>query len=131
MAWTVRFHDDFEDEFEELSQIVQDELLARAKLLGEFGPTLGRPHVDTLNGSAYANMKEFRFSAAGGVWRVAFAFDPKREAILLVAGDKSGGSENRFYRRLIGKADDRYARHLAEAASNTNAGKGKPAKKGK
>ncbi len=60
-------------------------------------------------------MKELRFSAAGGVWRVAFAFDPNREVVLLVAGDKSGGSENRFYRRLIAKADERYAEHLAAA----------------
>jgi len=57
-------------------------------------------------------MKELRFNAAGGPWRVAFAFDPKREGILLCAGDKSGGSEDRFYRRLIRTADDRYERHL-------------------
>jgi hypothetical protein len=58
-------------------------------------------------------MKELRLSAAGGEWRVAFAFDPKRRAILLVAGDKSGGSEKRFYRELIGKADRRFDTHLA------------------
>jgi hypothetical protein len=52
-------------------------------------------------------------SAAGGEWRVAFAFDPKRKAILLVAGDKSGVSERRFYRELIRKADDRFDTHLA------------------
>jgi len=57
-------------------------------------------------------MKEIRFSAADGVWRVAFAFDPKREAILLVAGDKSGGSEDKFYKRLLKKADERYGQHL-------------------
>ena len=58
-------------------------------------------------------MKELRFSAADGEWRVAFAFDTKRKAILLVAGDKSGGSEKRFYRELIRKADDRFDAHLA------------------
>jgi hypothetical protein len=58
-------------------------------------------------------MKELRFSAVDGVWRVAFAFDPKRKAILLVAGDKSGVSEKRFYRELIRKADDRFDDHLA------------------
>lgn len=57
-------------------------------------------------------MKELRFDADGGVWRVAFAFDPERKAILLVAGDKSGGSEKRFYRSLIAKADKRYRAHL-------------------
>ncbi len=63
-----------------------------ARLLQQFGPQVGRPRVDTLNGLRHANMKELRFSAADGDWRVAFAFDPKREAILLVAGDKSGVS---------------------------------------
>ena len=58
-------------------------------------------------------MKELRFDAAGGVWRVAFAFDPHRKAVLLLCGDKSGGSETRFYRQLIGKADARFDAHLA------------------
>ena len=66
-----------------------------------------------MNGSRHANMKELRFKAADGIWRVAFAFDPKRKAVLLVAGDKSGVSEKRFYRELIEKADDRYDAHLA------------------
>jgi hypothetical protein len=112
MAWIVRFHDAFDVEFEELAAEVQNELLAAATLLEEYGPRLGRPHADTLKGSKHANMKELRFAAAGGVWRVAFAFDPKREGILLVAGDKSGGSEERFYRHLIRKADKRYTKHL-------------------
>ncbi len=69
--------------------------------------------MDTLNGSRHSNMKELRFAAADGVWRVAFAFDPKRKAILLAAGDKSGGGEKRFYRRLIQTADARFDAHLA------------------
>jgi len=58
-------------------------------------------------------MKELRFSADDGVWRVAFAFDPKRKAILLVCGDKSGGSEKRFYKQLLKKADERFDDHLS------------------
>lgn len=116
MAWTIVFHDAFEAEFEEMAEAVQDELLATAMLLGEAGPALGRPHADTLSGSRHANMKELRFPAAGGVWRVAFAFDPERKAILLVAGDKSGVAERRFYRRLIAKADARFDAHLAARA---------------
>lgn len=58
-------------------------------------------------------MKELRCDADGGVWRVAFAFDPERKAILLVAGDKSGANEKRFYKRLIAKADKRFEQHLA------------------
>ena len=68
--------------------------------------------MDTLNGSRHANMKELRFHADNGVWRVAFAFDPQRKAILLAAGNKSGVSERRFYRQLIDKADERFDTHL-------------------
>ena len=58
-------------------------------------------------------MKELRFDADGGVWRVAFAFDTRRKAILFVCGDKSGGGEKRFYKQLIKKADDRFDDHLS------------------
>jgi hypothetical protein len=112
MDWTVHFHDAFEGEFEELHEDVQNEILSLMGLLREYGPRLGRPRVDTLKGSKHANMKELRFDAADGVWRVAFAFDPHRAAILMVAGDKSGGSEKRFYKRLIAKADSRFSEHL-------------------
>jgi hypothetical protein len=91
---------------------VQDAILARAILLEREGPSLGRPHADTLTGSKHANMKELRCSAANGVWRIAFAFDPDRRAILLVCGDKSGGSGKRFYKQLILRADARFDRHL-------------------
>ena len=112
MAWTVEFADGFEPEFDELPQLVQDELLAQARVLEQFGPALGRPRVDTLKGSKHANMKELRFDADNGVWRVAFAFDPRRKAVLLVAGDKSGVRERLFYRRLIATADQRFDAHL-------------------
>jgi len=112
VAWGILFHGEFEPEFNALPEEVQDELLAHARLLQQFGPHLGRPRVDTLKGSRHANMKELRFDAAGGVWRVAFAFDATRKAIFLVAGDKSGGGEKRFYRQLIKKADSRFSAHL-------------------
>ena len=110
--WTVDIGDEFEPEFTELHEDVGTEVLALPRVLQQFGPQLGRPRVDTLNGSRHANMKELRFSAADGEWRVAFAFDPKRKAILLVAGDKSGVSEKKFYRQLIAKADKRFDAHL-------------------
>lgn len=117
MAWTIAFAVEFFSEYKALSEAVQDELLLGARLLERYGPSLGRPHVDTLNGSEYANMKELRFRADDGVWRVAFAFDPKRNAILLVAGDKSGTSQARFYNRLIAAADARYKAHLKRIGS--------------
>ena len=91
---------------------MQDELLAHLRLLEQFGSQLGRPRVDTLKGSRHANMKDLRFDAADGVWRFAFAFDPNRHGIIPCGGDKSGGSEKRFYRQLIDKADARFDAHL-------------------
>lgn len=111
--WVVEIGDEFKPEFFALQEDVRTEILALARVLQQFGPQLGRPRVDTLHGSRYANMKELRFSAADGEWRVAFAFDPKRKAILLIAGDKSGVSKKRFYRELIRKADERFDAHLA------------------
>ena len=113
MKWEVDLHDELVPEYGELRKDVQDELLAHMEVLEQFGPQLGRPRVDTLNGSRHSNMKELRFNAADGVWRFAFAFDPKRRAIILCGGDKSGGSEKRFYRQLIDKADERFNAHLA------------------
>jgi hypothetical protein len=112
MSWSAYFHPKFEAEVNELSEAVQDGLAAALAPLRKFGPSLGRPDVDTLNGSKYANRKELRFRADGGVWRVAFAFDPRRNAILLVAGDKARVSEVKFYKRLIDKAEKRYKEHL-------------------
>jgi hypothetical protein len=123
MTWTVLFHDAFDAEFEALVEELQDELLAHAKLLAAFGPDLGRPTVDTLKGSRHSNMKELRFSWNGQVWRVAFAFDPGRQAILLVGGDKGGADQRRFYKRLIMVADARYDDHLGTLSQSTKESK--------
>lgn len=114
--WEVAFADEFEPEFAALGDAVQDELLAQARVIEAFGPLAKRPRVDTLKGSRHANMKELRFSSAGGEWRVAFAFDPRRRAVLLVAGDKSGHGavkgQKKFYDDLIARADARFDAHL-------------------
>ena len=114
MSWTVSFHPEFELEFYELVLEVQDELLAHAKLLEKFGPALGRPRVETLQGSIFANMKELRFDAGDVVWRVALPFDLERKAVLLTAEDKSGVSQRRFYGWLIAIADKRFSSHQME-----------------
>jgi hypothetical protein len=116
VTWTVLLHPEFDPEFEELEEDVQDELLALMQMLSEYGPSLGRPHVDTLSGSKHTNLNELRFKASGGVWRVAFAFDPERQAVVLVAGDKSGVSQDRFYRALIKKAETRFDQWLSTLA---------------
>ena len=124
LNWSVKFCDEFAAEMDQLPEDVADHIFAGARRLQLDGPNLGRPAVDTLRGSKYPNMKEFRFDAADGVWRIAFAFDHVRQAIFLVAGDKSGGSEQRFYRELIRKADLRFASYLASAKSSQEKSKG-------
>jgi hypothetical protein len=110
LNWVVDFHDEFVPEYAELVEEVQDELLAVIEAIEQEGPHLGRPRVDTLNGSKHKNMKEIRFKQSDGVWRFAFAFDPNRQAIIFCGGDKSGGSEKFFYKQLIAKADRRSSR---------------------
>ena len=114
MKWVVVFTEAFDAEFTKFPRDVQTALLAKARMLECFGPQLGRPHVDTLKDSKHANMKELRFDVADGAWRAAFAFDTLRQAVILVAGDKSGMSEKRFYRSLIAKADERFDDYLTQ-----------------
>lgn len=111
MKWDVSFCDEFDAEFDTFDVPLQNELLARLSLLEETGPSLGRPHVDTLKGSRHPNMKELRFSLGRQPYRFLFAFDPLRTAVILVGGSKAGDA--RFYDRLIPVADARYDRHLA------------------
>jgi hypothetical protein len=111
--WTVETTDVFDEWFADLDEDAQAEIIAIVELLKLLGPRLGRPHADTLNGSRYANMKELRATTADKVLRIAFAFDPDRNGILPIGGDKSGVSKKRFYKQLIEKADQLYAAHLA------------------
>ena len=119
--WTVEFHDEFEAEFDAMDTETQDAMLAAAKALQVLGPAAGRPYVDRLAGSKHANMKELRFDAHDGaeVCRAAFAFDPRRRAIILTAGAKQGMNQGLFYRRLIKKADARFDQHLKAISATT------------
>lgn len=107
MAWTVLEHPDFSAERADFPEDVLDKLAEIILVLEREGPQLGRPHADTLNGSKHRNMKELRL-AVKGAWRFAFAFDPERAAVILVGGNKEGGSSAKFYRSLIRIADERF-----------------------
>ncbi|MCP3427316.1 type II toxin-antitoxin system RelE/ParE family toxin [Rothia sp. AR01] len=90
----------------------REQVVAALELLEEHGPQLGRPLVDTVSGSRHRNMKELRPGSAGrSELRLLFAFDPERQAILLVAGDKAGNWQ-RWYRQAIPLADDLFDAHL-------------------
>jgi len=117
MEWEVRFDPAFASQAKAFARVVQLEIAALAGLLRQFGPQLRRPHCDTLKGSKHANMKELRSTLPDGEWRIAFAFDPERRAILLVGGRKSGVNEKPFYKDLIRVADARFTAHLAAQLS--------------
>ena len=112
--WNVLATAEFGDWLSLQDNVVREEIAVLLELLRLRGPQLARPYAETLKGSAYTNMKELRVTAKRQAVRIAFAFDPKRNAILLVAGDKRGVSESLFYRQLIARADALYALYLKE-----------------
>jgi hypothetical protein len=113
--WLVEYTDEFGAWWETLSADEQASLDANVQLLERFGPQLTRPHADSIKGSKHANMKELRTQSHGRPLRTFFAFDPRRSAILLIGGDKTG--DNNFYKRMIPLADRLYDQHLAELRS--------------
>ena len=110
--WEVEYTHEFEDWWEKLSVEQQEAIDDRVMLLAEHGPALRRPVVGDVKSSRHANMKELRASK-GGALRVLFAFDPRRHAILLLGGDKSGDWKS-WYTTAIPEADDLYDTHLQE-----------------
>jgi hypothetical protein len=110
MEWDVQLDEDFAAWLAALEDDLRNEIIAHANLLREHGPQLGRPYVDTLEDSESANMKELRVQFRGDPWRILFAFDPRRTAILLVGGCKRG--DQRWYKKHIPIADERFRRHL-------------------
>ena len=110
--WNVEYTDEFGDWWGTLSEADQVALDSSVRLLELLGPTLSRPHADTVNGSRHKNMKELRTQCEGRPLRTFFAFDPRRMAILLIGGDKTG--DERFYQRMLPQADKLYDRHLQE-----------------
>jgi len=106
-VWDVEFSDEFEAWWDSLSIDEQQAVDAAVVVLERRGPGLGRPLVDTVEGSRHTNMKELRV----GTIRILFAFDPRRSAILLIGGDKRGRWQE-FYERMIPLADDLFDKHL-------------------
>lgn len=114
MAWIVLQSAEFEAWLVGLDDDSQDAIAADVQVLMEVGPQLGRPYVDTLANSRHPNLKELRTHFGHHQYRIAFAFDPKRHAILLVGGDKTGANQRRFYAALITEADAILDRHFAK-----------------
>ena len=112
MAWEVEYTDEFESWWNSLAEDEQVEIAAKVELLEERGPTLPRPHSDVIHGSRHANMKELRGKVEERQLRVLYAFDPRRTALLLIGGDKTG--DPGWYERFVPIADNLFDRHLAQ-----------------
>jgi hypothetical protein len=111
VAWTVLIHPAVEKWRVALDESSRRQLAAALDVLAADGPSLGRPFVDTIHGARHANLKELRPGSAGrSEIRVLFAFDPARQAILLVGGDKAE-QWDKWYRHAIPLADDRLDEH--------------------
>lgn len=110
--WEVEFTNEFAQWWDSLDELEQDSIRASVELLEQVGPKLGRPHVDHVKGSRHSNMKELRTQHQGRPLRTFFAFDPRRTAILLIGGEKTG--DDRFYDVMVPKADNLYDAYLAE-----------------
>lgn len=110
--WEVEYTDEFGQWWDTLTEDVQESIAHDIGILEAVGPGLGRPQVDTVKGSRHSNMKELRTQHDGEPYRTFFAFDPRRCAILLIGGNKTG--DKRFYERLVPRADSLYDEHLAQ-----------------
>jgi len=110
--WEVEYTDEFEQWWKGLDEGEQDAVDRVVLMLTKAGPALGRPYVDTIEHSKHSHMKELRTQHSGAPYRVLFAFDPRRTAILLIGGDKTG--DDRWYDKMIPIADRLYDVHLEE-----------------
>ena len=109
MAWEIEYTDEFGAWWDELDRVTRRRIISAVESLEERGPGLGRPLVDTIRDSRHSNMKELR--PIGGGIRILFAFDPRRMAILLIGGDKTG-RWNQWYVEMVPIADQLYDEHL-------------------
>ena len=112
MSWEVLYTDQFEEWWLTLSEDQQEQIIAAVEILEERGPSLGRPLVDTIKTSSFKNMKELRVSK-GGALRILFIFDPLRQAVLLLGGNKEGAWEA-WYQEAVPRADELYEEYLQE-----------------
>jgi hypothetical protein len=110
MRWEVEYTDEFETWWLSLSESEQESLAASVQLLEARGPSLGFPHSSGINGSKHGRMRELRTQHDGRPLRTLYAFDPRRSAILLIGGDKTGG--DRWYEIHVPLADQLYDAHL-------------------
>ncbi|TGM57149.1 type II toxin-antitoxin system RelE/ParE family toxin [Leptospira vanthielii] len=110
--WQILQTEEFEDWLTTLNESTKEDIFANVTVLGVHGPSLGRPRVDTIKNSSHKNMKELRVQSSENPYRIFFAFDPERKAILLIGGNKKG--DKRFYDKFIPIADRLFDQYLED-----------------
>lgn len=122
MEWEVEYTDEFGEWWEGLTEAEQEDLAAVVELLEHKGPQLPHPFSSGINGSKHSHMRELRIQHAGRPYRTLYAFDPRRMAILLIGGDKTGN--DRWYDENVPQADKLYDEHLETLEKEAKAEKG-------
>lgn len=117
VEWEIEFTDEFREWWDGLSADEQDSVRDVVAILRQRGPSLKRPYADSLQGSKIANLKELRIQHQGRPYRVLFCFDPRRVALLLIGGDKTGNA--RWYDEFIPRAEKIYEQFLKEISKGT------------
>lgn len=112
MTWDVEYTDEFGGWWESLTAEEQESIAVSVRLLEDRGPSLGFPHSSAINGARHGHMRELRTQHSGRPIRTLYAFDPRRSAILLIGGDKTG--DNRWYEINVPLADRLYDEHLEQ-----------------
>jgi len=110
MAYEIEVSDEFKTWYEFLLEAEQNSVERVVLMLMEAGPALGYPQSTGIKDSKFSHMRELRIQHDGRPYRVLYAFDPVRVALLLIGGDKTG--DDRWYEKMVPKADDLYAEHL-------------------
>lgn len=123
MTWEVEYADEFDLWWEELTEDEQVSITASIILLEQKGPMLPFPYSSGISGSKHSHMRELRIQHRGQPYRVLYAFDPRRVALLLIGGNKTG--DDRWYDKMIPKADRIYSEHIASLGSEKTKGKKK------
>jgi len=112
MAWEVESTNEYDVWFLKQNAEGQASIQMLVELLKIYGPHLPRPYADTLKGSKLKNLKELRPKTAESIFRVAFIFNKKRNAVLLIGGNKKGKDEKLFYKNLIRQSEEIYLQYL-------------------
>lgn len=118
----MEYTDEFGDWWQSLSESEQEDIAASVRLLEQYGANLPFPHSSGVKGSRHGHMRELRIQHKGRPYRILYAFDPRRVAILLIGGDKTG--KNDWYERFVPVADNLYDIHLQEIQETDDSGKG-------